>query len=201
MIYSDILYISRRENYYEVGVYFPQKPLAGQFVSLIIPGEREIPLSISDYYDKVLTLHISEKLYERIKGKKRILLKGPLGRPLNLICKSVLGIGYKELFLDILYILKEARRKGLNVKVKCIECSTNEFEESYDEKADLIIASVPPDLISSLPRDTYVYVRWVKMSCMVGVCGICEVNGKLPCIEGPLLKVSEIVDKGKRMDK
>ena len=195
MIYSDIIYAKKIENIYEIGVSFPIKPLPGQFVSLVLSGEREVPLSITDYYNRVLLLHLSEKLYERIKGRKRVIIKGPLGKPLRFKGRKILGIAYKDLFYDILYILREARREGYQVKVKCVECDTNEFERGDENNADMIIAAVPPEQLSTLPSDALVYVRWVRMNCMLGVCGICEINNKLTCIDGPLLKVSNIVDK------
>ena len=201
MIYSDIIYNKKIENIYEIGVLFPIKPLPGQFVSLILSGEGEIPLSITDYYDRVLILHLSEKIYEKVKGRKRVIIKGPLGKPLRVKGRKILGIAYKDLFYDILYILREAKREGRSVKVKCIECNTNEFEKGDENNADTIIAAVPPEQITTLPSDALAYVRWVKMNCMLGVCGACKISDKLVCIDGPLLKVSDIVDKGKSMDK
>ncbi|QIW24358.1 2-polyprenylphenol hydroxylase [Sulfolobus sp. S-194] len=195
MIYSEILYSKKiNDNLYEVAIFFPQKPLPGQFVSLIIPGEKEIPLSVTDYNERILFLHVSSKIYDLIRDRKKILIKGPLGRPLKLTGSSLLGIAYKDLLYDILYILREAKRKGIDVKVRCIECDTKEFPKADDENADLIIASVPKDMISSLPKEALVYVRWVKMNCMLGVCGVCEIKENLVCIDGPLIKVSEIVD-------
>ncbi|MBB5252350.1 2-polyprenylphenol hydroxylase [Sulfurisphaera ohwakuensis] len=195
MIYSEILYSKKiSNNLYEIATFFPQKPQPGQFVSLIIAGEKEIPLSITDYYEGILFLHVSPKIYDLIRDRKKILIKGPLGRPLKLTVSSILGIAYKDLLYDILYILREAKRKGINVKVRCIECNTKEFPKADDEKADLIIASVPKDMISSLPKEALVYVRWVKMNCMLGVCGVCEIKENLACIDGPLIKVSKIVD-------
>jgi len=199
VIYSDIIYTKKIGNVYEVGVSFPIRPLPGQFVSLIISGEREIPLSVTDYYDKVLILHLSEKIYEKIKDKKRVLIKGPLGRAIKFEGRKILGIAYKDLFYDILYILREAKRKGYIVKVKCIECFTNEFENGDENDADMIIAAVPKEQISTLPSKALVYVRWVKMNCMLGVCDVCKIGNKLTCIDGPLLKVSEIVDKREGM--
>jgi len=195
MIYSDIIYTKKVENIYEMGVSFPIKPLPGQFVSLILSGEREVPLSITDYYNRVLTLHLSERLYERVNGKKRVIIKGPLGKPLRFKGRKILGIAHKDFFYDILYILREAKRDGYLAKVKCIECDTNEFEKGNESDADMVIAAVPPEQITALPNDALVYVRWVKMNCMLGVCGVCEINNKLTCIDGPLLKVSDIVDK------
>ncbi|WP_369610008.1 2-polyprenylphenol hydroxylase [Sulfurisphaera javensis] len=187
---------------YEVAVLFPIKPKPGQFVSLIDSGKREIPLSISDYYNGILFLHLSEKIYDTLKGKERILLKGPIGRPVDLSVSSVLGIAYQDLFFDILYILREAKRNGIKVKVKCIECETNEFQIGNEtEKFDLIIASVPQNFINSLPKDAYVYVRWIKMNCMLGVCGVCEIGSKLVCIDGPLIKVSDLVDQRQSLGK
>lgn len=195
MIYSEVLSVKKSEdNNYLIRVFFPIRPNPGQFISLIIPGKSEIPLSVSDYYNNILELHVSEKIYKLIEGKKRLLIKGPLGRGIKLEGSSILGIGYKELFYDILYILREAKRNGFSVKVKCIECETKEFDKAESENADMIIASVPQELITTLPKDAYVYVRWVKMNCMLGVCGVCEINRKLPCIEGPLIKVKELVD-------
>lgn len=196
MIYSDVLYSKKlNDNLYEVAIHFPLKPLPGQFISLIIPSAKEIPLSITDYYQEILKLHLSEKIFNIIKEKRRILVKGPLGKPLNLKVSSILGIAYKDLFYDILYILREAKRSGLKVRVNCIDCDTNEFlKASENEKFDLTIASVPQDLLNKVPKGSLVYVRWIKMNCMLGVCGVCELKDKLVCTDGPLLKVEEVVD-------
>lgn len=34
------------------------------------------------------------------------------------------------------------------------------------------------------------------MNCMMGVCGVCNVKGFLPCVEGPFMEVEKVVDKG-----
>ncbi|TRM85326.1 hypothetical protein DJ522_01235 [Sulfolobus sp. F3] len=86
--------------------------------------------------------------------------------------------------------------QGIKVYAKCINCKLN-YEEPSELEADLFLVSVPFQDLSmiKLPKEkTMVYVRWVKMNCMLGVCGVCEVKGNLACIKGPFMRLDEIVD-------
>ncbi len=198
MKYYDVLEKRRDGSIYEVDISFDKFPEAGQFVSLIIPNENEIPLGVGDYdYERnILKLYIeSERLFNRIG--KRVLIKGPLGNPINLTkVKKVIGIAKGEYYHDLIYPLKMAKLQGIKVYAKCINCKLN-YEEPTEFEADLFLVSLPFQDLSmiNLPKEkTIVYVRWVKMNCMLGVCGVCEVKGNLVCIKGPFMRLDEIVD-------
>ncbi|MCY0859024.1 MAG: 2-polyprenylphenol hydroxylase [Sulfolobaceae archaeon] len=172
-------------------------PKPGQFISIIFPNEMEIPLSVADYRNDILEIYVaSERIAKRISG--HVIIKGPLGREISLVGK-VRAIVYGSYFYHILYPLREAKRRGLDVKVYCINCETQEFEKTDNlEQGDTILVSVPLELISkfNLPKDSLVHVSWVKMNCMLGVCGVCEIKGHLACVEGPVMRLSEVVDRG-----
>ncbi|AWR97573.1 2-polyprenylphenol hydroxylase [Acidianus sulfidivorans JP7] len=199
MKYAKILSISKiNQSVFEVKLNIKMKLLPGNFISVVLPSNNEIPLGIGDYQDDILSLYVeSEKIIkifeEKKENKKEILIKGPLGNPLKLGNK-ILGIAKGNLYYDIVYPLRYAKRQGKEVKVIC-DCDS-EFEKINEIKGnwDTIISSIPREEISSLPKDAYIYVRWVKMNCHLGVCGVCNINGVLPCIEGPFIKVEELVD-------
>jgi len=196
MMYYEVLEKRKINDIYEINIAnFKAKPKAGQFVSLIIPNETEVPLGVGDYDENssILKLYIeSENLVKKIG--KRVIIKGPLGRPLDFTgAKSVLGVSNKKLFHDISYPLKIASKNGIKVSTTLIEYGQemNKFE------ADMIIVSLPLNEIKKYnfpERKTFIYNRWVKMNCMLGVCGICEIKGKLACIQGPFMRLDEIVD-------
>jgi hypothetical protein len=196
MTYAEILsyHFNKRFNIYEFNLKYGIKPLPGQFVNIVFPNEKEVPLSVGDYKDGILTLYIeSEKLAKELEYKRRVIVKGPLGKALQLNVKSILGIAKTTYnYLEISYVLKEGERKGIKTYLNCEECGIN----SGVNDADLIIASVPETDVNRLPHKALVYVRWVKMNCGLGVCGVCAYKGFLPCIEGPFIEVSKIVGKG-----
>lgn len=199
MKYAKILEIQKIQNanksIFEVKMKIKMNLQPGNFISLIFSSSAEIPLGVGDYEDNILTLYIeSEKLAEMISKRNYLLVKGPLGRPIKL-GNNVLGIGEGNFYFDLLYPLRYARRHGKNVKVICDNCET-EFEKinETNEIWDTILASVSRENVKKLPKEAYVYVRWVKMNCALGVCGVCQVKNILPCIEGPFVKVKEIVD-------
>lgn len=169
-------------------------PKPGNFISLIFPGEMEVPLSVADYYNDTLELYIaSEKLAKRIP--KYVIVKGPLGRSIKLFGK-VRAIAYSTYYYHILYPLRESKRLGLDVKVYCINCDT-EFEKlDTPEKGDITLVSVSKEVLYkiNIPLDSLVYISWIKMNCMMGVCGVCEVKGHLACLEGPFLEAKYVVD-------
>ena len=195
MIYAEILsyHFNEKFNVYEFTLKYGIKPLPGQFISIIFPNEKEVPLSVGDYKDGILTLYIeSEKLAKELREKRKVIVKGPLGKALPLNVKSILGIAKNNHnYLDINYVLKEGERRGIKTYLNCEECGIN----SGVEDAEMIVASVPESEINRLPRKALVYVRWVKMNCGLGVCGVCAYKGFLPCIEGPFIEVDKIVDK------
>ncbi|MFP3170026.1 MAG: hypothetical protein RXQ98_02195 [Sulfolobaceae archaeon] len=207
LIYSDIISVSYDKMFEinRVSVKYPFKPRAGQYISIIFPKELEIPLTVGDYDEenKVLTLFIeSQKLITMIQGKKKLLIKGPLGKPINFSkTGNVLGIiRNKKNYLDLRYTLKVLSESGSKVNIYCLEkCDVGEFEtvkSLQDSKEyDLILASVPESDVKTLPLNALVYVRWVKMNCNLGVCGECNYNGILPCVEGPFVEVRELVDQ------
>ncbi len=193
MIYGKILNI-KKGRVFELYIKANFNPLPGQYISLIFPSENEIPLGIGDYYNGVLTLFIeSEKIVKKLLNKKYLLLKGPLGRGIKM-GRRILGIAEGNLYYDLLYPLREAKRQGKEVKVLCKNCESEFEEPSKDEDFDTILVAVDYNEIKYLPPEAYVYVRWVKMNCNMGVCGVCNIKGHLPCIEGPFMKVKEIVD-------
>lgn len=199
MKYGKILEIKKMKNanndVFQVKVKVKMTPRPGNFVSVLFPSTTEIPLGIGDYQDNVMTLYIeSEKLVENLSKREYILIKGPLGKPIEL-GERILGIAEGNLYFDLLYPLRYAKRLGKKVKVFCRNCET-EFEsvDSTQGQWDTILASIPKEKVSDLPKNAYVYVRWVKMNCSLGVCGICQIGKVLPCIEGPFVRVSEIVD-------
>ncbi|EZQ04828.1 MULTISPECIES: hypothetical protein [Acidianus] len=168
--------------------------LPGQFLTIIIPPY-EIPMGIGDAKNGLLTIFVeSPKLFDLISRKDRVIVKGPLGRPIKL-GNSVLGITDKMHYHDLIYPLRTAIRRGSKVGLVCNDCP-EEFEKTeHLDGWDTILASVPREKLKELPSNSLVFVRWTKMNCMMGVCGVCEVNGYLPCIEGPFMQVSHIVDK------
>ncbi|WP_236751735.1 2-polyprenylphenol hydroxylase [Acidianus sp. HS-5] len=169
-------------------------PLPGQYISIILPSENEIPLGIGDYEDGVLTLFIeSEKIIKKLLNKKYLLLKGPLGREIRL-GRRILGIAEGNLYYDLLYPLRQAKRQSKEVKVLCKGCESEFEEPSKDEDFDTVLAAVNYNEIKYLPPEAYIYVRWVKMNCTMGVCGVCNIKGHLPCVEGPFMKVKDLVD-------
>ena len=167
----------------------PPKP--GQFVTVFI-GEREIPLGVSDYREGEIEVYVDSKtLAQKLMGSRMVLVDGPFGRPLKL--GNIRAISTAELYHDVLFPLREARRKGFDVALECIDqCNVN--FPSKKRAWDITIASVPKERIRDLPQGTLVYVRWVKMNCMRGVCGVCQIRGNLACFEGPFLEVERIVD-------
>ncbi|WP_338600503.1 2-polyprenylphenol hydroxylase [Sulfolobus tengchongensis] len=188
------------QGIYEIKIAnFSIHPKPGQFVSLVLPSESEIPLGIGDYdeFSKTLKLYIeSEKLASRIG--KRVILKGPMGKPLDFSgLRTIIGVAYGNLYHDLLYPLRFASKIGIRVLAKCVDCHIGYEEPKSLEEGDLIIVSMPLHLLHELnlpARKTLVYNRWVKMNCSLGVCGICEVKGKLVCVEGPFMRLEEVVD-------
>lgn len=84
----------------------------------------------------------------------------------------------------------------MEVKVYCLEnCQDLEFETTDKIEGDMIISSAPKEDLHKLPSDSFVYLRWVKMNCTLGVYGECEYKGVIACVEGPFVQVSRIVDK------
>lgn len=64
-------------NSYRVIIQSAIDPLPGQFISVIFPSEREIPLTVADYENNLLTVYIdSTTLQKRFMEKKKVLLKG-----------------------------------------------------------------------------------------------------------------------------
>ncbi|BCS91655.1 2-polyprenylphenol hydroxylase [Metallosphaera javensis (ex Sakai et al. 2022)] len=173
--------------------YHGRPPKPGQFLTVIAPGEKEIPLGVSDYRDGEVEVYVDSKgLAQWLIESKSVLVDGPFGRPLKLGNTRAISTG--ELYHDVLYPLREARRMGFDVGLECIdECDAN-FPSGRREHWDLVIASVPKERIRDLPPGTLVYVRWVKMNCMNGVCGVCQIKGNLACVEGPFLEVERVVD-------
>jgi NAD(P)H-flavin reductase len=191
--YGKLISIKRNGGVYEAEIEVKLEPKPGQFITLVFP-KFEVPLSIGDYVDGVLYVHFSsEKIYQLLSKRMEVMVKGPLGRPIAL-GKKVLGIAEGGLYYDILFPLREAKRKGSEVAVNCKGCRSEFREPLKGETWDTVIASVRD--YKALPSKSLVYVRWVKMNCMMGVCGVCEVKGNLPCVEGPFLEVERLVDKG-----
>jgi len=191
MNYGKILSINKIGNISQIQIEIEFKVKPGQFISLVLP-KMEIPLSIGDYKNNILELHISSaNIVNILSHRREVIVKGPLGKPIELKGK-VLGLAEGELYYDILFPLREAKRNGLDVAVNCTGCNSEFRKPDSNEKWDTILASVKN--VKTLPRDALVYLRWIKMNCMLGVCGACEINGYLPCIEGPFLEVSKIVD-------
>ncbi|AAK40923.1 2-polyprenylphenol hydroxylase [Saccharolobus solfataricus] len=204
MIYYEVIEKRKNvDNVYEIKIAnFSVKPKAGQYVSLILPSKAEIPLGVGDYDEdnNELRLYVeSEKLANEIG--KRVILKGPLGKPLDFTnVRIIVGIAYGKLYHDLLYPLKVAYRSKIETFAKCIDCKLNYEEPKNIEDADLILVSAPLQLLYELKipgEKTLVYNRWVKMNCNLGVCGLCEVKGKLTCIDGPFMRFDDLVDYGK----
>jgi hypothetical protein len=176
-----------------------KKPKLGQFFSIIIPAESEYPVSIGDYKDNILIFHIeSKKIIDKIFDY--IIIKGPLGRPINIVGNRVVGVSYGSWCYDLYYPLYESYRQGKDVKMFCIDCLCDDFEKVNEIKGDTILISAPYEILSKLnikeKKVIYAYIRWAKMNCMLGVCGVCEFKGIISCIQGPYIEVEKIVDKG-----
>jgi len=200
MLKGKLVSIEKLNDIWRVRISVNFNPKPGQYVSVIFPLEGEYPLSIGDYYNNILTLHIeSKRIVEKISIRSSILIKGPLGKPLDIEGKKVVGISSKRYCYDLNYPLIYSMREGKVVKLYCIdscECKEIPITEKI-ETGDMTLVSLPLELIKKvkLPENSYIYMRWVKMNCMLGVCGACEFNGYLPCIQGPFMRLDKVVDK------
>ncbi len=167
-------------------VKFPLAPKPGQFITVLLNG-KEIPLGVYDYDEGELSIFIE-------KGVVRddwLYLKGPLGSPIQLDGHDVvIGVSKGTLEHDLHYPLKVASKMGLRTSL------VHEVPSNIEDNA-LVLVSLPEEEVSLIPshvlRKSFVYVRWVKMNCAVGVCGVCNYKGSLPCIEGPFLKGDRLV--------
>ncbi|QKQ99553.1 2-polyprenylphenol hydroxylase [Metallosphaera tengchongensis] len=169
-----------------------RRPLPGQFIALILPGEKEIPLGVTDYNDSTIEVYVdSPKLFKRILSSRYVVLEGPFGKPIPM--GNTLGVATEDLFHDVLFPLREAKRKGFEASLECWGSCGADFPHREGVKWDVVVASVPREMLDKLPRSTMVYVRWVNMNCMAGVCGVCQVNGNLACVDGPFLELRKIV--------
>ncbi len=190
-MFSRVIAVQRLSEIYEIKVEFEREPRPGQFVSVVLPGPKEVPLSVGDWERGVLTLFVENEGLAKSFGRY-VLVKGPLGRPIDLHGSRLIAIAYGNLIYDLNYVLKRAKQAGMEVYVKCYNCKTD-YPEPKSLEADLIIASVPKEMLSGLPPGTLVYARWAKMNCMMGVCGKCLVGKRLACIEGPFLVLEDVV--------
>jgi NAD(P)H-flavin reductase len=175
---------------------YPIKPLPGTFVSIISPGQWEIPLAVGDYWEGELELYVgSKKIFEWLSGRRRVTVKGPLGSPLPPM-RRVLAFASPDHYYDLLYPLREVVRAGGRAKLVCPGCT--EFDDHVDSHDGVLVSAHPSELEGmAFPLPAYLYVRWVKMNCMLGVCGVCSVGGKLACTSGPFMRVNSIEDIGK----
>lgn len=170
-----------------------EEPRPGQYVSLILPEWGELPLTVYDYADGVLRLHISSrKLFETISGYKHISVKGPLGSPVKLKGRIAI-VSVMELKEDFHYIMKVAKSLGHQVDQFELERGLPRDIQGYDT-VFVGVKDYRDGL--GLQRGWYVYSRWKGMNCMVGVCGECEVMGTLPCRYGPFIEVDVDADQG-----
>ena len=195
-IYAEILDKEKLDHIYRVRVKAEINPAPGQFISIIFSGRTEIPLNIGSYRDGIIDLYIeSEKLYNMIPDTGGyILVKGPLGKGIDIERgKRLIGIAYRSWIYDLKYILENAEKRGIDVRVKCIEC-TSKYKEPDTLENSQIIASVPREYIGKLPRNSLILARWVKMNCMLGVCGVCRIGNTIPCIQGPFIRVDQVVE-------
>ncbi|MCY0849927.1 hypothetical protein [Sulfuracidifex metallicus] len=176
----------KRENGILLKIKFPVEPEAGQFVTILNDG-KEIPLGIYDYVAGTLHLIIE-------KGDFRYnwaYIKGPLGKGIDLTkFNEIIGVAQAGLEHDIHYPLVKAERMGIRTRLL-------DFIPTYVPGDALLIISLPKEKINTISRDilsrSLIYVRWVKMNCSVGVCGVCSYRGYLPCIEGPFMEGEKIV--------
>lgn len=66
----------------------------------------------------------SKTLAQKLMGSRMVLVDGPFGRPLKL--GNIRAISTAELYHDVLFPLREARRKGFDVTLECIDqCNVN----------------------------------------------------------------------------
>ena len=191
MMFSKVLSVARKGEVHEIRVEFPREPKPGQFVSVVLPGPKEVPLSVGDWERDVLTLFVESERLAKSFGRY-VMVKGPLGRPLKLEGRRLVAIAFRNYVYDLNYVLRKAKEKGMEVYVKCYECSSP-YPEPQGLEGDLVIASVPKEMVKDLPKGTLVYSRWAEMNCMVGVCGKCLVGKKLACVDGPFLVVEDVV--------
>ncbi|MEM0373523.1 MAG: 2-polyprenylphenol hydroxylase [Sulfolobaceae archaeon] len=200
MLRGKLISIDKYNEIWKITIRIKFNPKPGQYISIVLPLEGEYPLSIGDYNNDILTLYVeSRKIIEKISKLSNILIKGPLGIPIDLNGERILGISIGKYCYDLNYPLLYGIRQGKIARLYCIEnCECEEIPRVKEmEHYDTILASLPLDLVKKieLPKNSYVYVRWVKMNCMLGVCGVCEFNGYLPCIQGPFMRLERIVDK------
>ena len=191
MMFSRVLSVDKKGEVHEIRVEFPREPKPGQFVSVVLPGPKEVPLSVGDWERDVLTLFVESERLAKSFGRY-VMIKGPLGRPLKLEGRRLVAIAFRNYVYDLNYVLKKAKEMGMEVYVKCYECSSP-YPEPQGLDGDLVIASVPKEMVKDLPKGTLVYSRWAEMNCMMGVCGKCLVGKKLACVDGPFLVVEDVV--------
>jgi hypothetical protein len=174
-----------------------EEPSPGQFVSLVVPGQGEYALAIGGYEESGLILYVESLRLRRIltRGSK-VLIKGPLGRPLDLRASKVIGAAEGKHKYDLLFPLHKSREGGAEVMLI-------ELRELKEEGGAEVLISAGLDSLKGLRlrKDWFLFVRWVKMNCMLGVCGICEFKGIIPCVEGPFVRVWELEDKGEGLSR
>ncbi|BBG24032.1 hypothetical protein [Sulfuracidifex tepidarius] len=167
-------------------VKFPLSPKPGQFMTVLLDG-KEIPVGVYDYDEGELSIFME-------KGNVMynwLYLKGPLGSPLSFKgYTSVIGVSRGTLEHDLHYPLKVASKMGLESSL------VHKIPEHVDDDT-MILFSLPKEELTMIPpnvlRKSFVYIRWVKMNCAVGVCGVCNYRGSLPCVDGPFLKGEKLV--------
>ncbi len=196
--YAEIIESRHVGEVYRVRLATDIRPKPGQFISVIFPFRGEVPLSVGGSGNGVLELYIeSERLYKALThGRRYVLVKGPLGRPLEIDDGyRYVFIAYRNWIYDLKYLIEEARRRNVSTEVKPVEDESSytraleEISKRYDSR---IVASVPRDWVARLPKRSLVYVRWVKMNCMLGVCGVCSLGRILPCIDGPFIEAGMV---------
>ncbi len=196
--YAEIIESGRVGEVYRVRLATDIGPKPGQFISVLLPSRSEVPLSVGGSGDGVLELYIeSERLYKALtQGKSYVLVKGPLGRPLEIDDEyRYVFVAYRNWIYDLKYLIEEARKRNATAEVKLVEDESSyarALEEISREHDSRIVASVPRDWVARLPKRSLVYVRWVKMNCMLGVCGVCSLGRILPCIDGPFIEAGMV---------
>ncbi|MEM0359506.1 MAG: dihydroorotate dehydrogenase electron transfer subunit [Candidatus Hadarchaeales archaeon] len=101
---------------------FPHEPVPGQFVMVWLPGEEEIPMSVSGWYGRRFRISVAKvgettsKLQKIGKGEY-LGIKGPLGKGFHLEKGPYLLVGGGTGVAPLIFACEKLRKRGEEVKM------------------------------------------------------------------------------------
>lgn len=100
----------------------PREPLPGQFVMVWLPGEEEVPMSVSGWYGKRLRISVARvgettSKLQRVKRGEYLGVKGPLGRGFELEKGPYLLVGGGTGMAPLIFACERLRKEEEEVKV------------------------------------------------------------------------------------